>query len=552
MQRKSCKISLIISTLLILSVVFVRSSSFFDGLVWLKWEVFFFGTSILGCILAADKHLTLSVNKFYILVSFFLLCLLIKTVSDSSLSYARWCIVAFWILYSYFSCYNFSESYIYELYTFIAFFLALVGCYQKISGYTFMTGTYDNPAGFSVSLVCLLPFVCYRLQTSSIKSRIYFYLFVALIACAAIIFSQSRAAIIALIPIFLYYIPVRYKKYLCLLILLFLVYLTLGDKSASSIGRFFILKVSASMLEFPSILWGYGFGFFKSQYMVYQAGYFQKYDDCDYGLYADNIFHPMNEYVLFLIEQGVILSILLLYILFIYMNKVRKDTPQFLSIVVILIVSCFSYPFRYPLILIILSYSLSSFTQETLISIKPTLIVRVGTFLVCIIWINGIFNDARNHYMWKKQFDKVRLGKFYQVEDEYLYLSEEMESNPNFLFNYSSVLFNNGEYEKSLEWTKKCSSIIDNYDVRLLLAENYAALGDSVNALYYYKTASNMCPNRFLPLYGIFNVYYNEHDTLNANSVGKEILSKPVKVESDIIDRVVADVQLKLDSLSLP
>lgn len=122
----------------------------------------------------------------------------------------------------------------------------------------------------------------------------------------------------------------------------------------------------------------------------------------------------------------------------------------------------------------------------------------------------------------------------------------------NFLFNYSSVLFNNGEYEKSLEWTKKCSSIIDNYDVRLLLAENYAALGDSVNALYYYKTASNMCPNRFLPLYGIFNVYYNEHDTLNANSVGKEILSKPVKVESDIIDRVVADVQLKLDSLSLP
>lgn len=107
------------------------------------------------------------------------------------------------------------------------------------------------------------------------------------------------------------------------------------------------------MLEFPSILWGYGFGFFKSQYMVYQAEYFQKYDDCDYGLYADNIFHPMNEYVLFLIEQGVILSILLLYILFIYMNKVRKDTPQFLSIVVILIVSCFSYPFRYPLILII-------------------------------------------------------------------------------------------------------------------------------------------------------------------------------------------------------
>lgn len=124
-----------------------------------------------------------------------------------------------------------------------------------------------------------------------------------------------------------------------------------------------------------------------------------------------------------------------------------------------------------------------------------------------------------------------------------------MQENANFIFNYATVLFNYGRYHESLFYARKCLSLIDNYDIQLLLADNYYKLGNYELSIHHYKTASLMCPNRFSPFYGMFIVYNTINDIAQAINCGHVILTKPIKVKSKILYELLFDVQEKMDSL---
>ena len=80
----------------------------------------------------------------------------------------------------------------------------------------------------------------------------------------------------------------------------------------------------------------------------------------------------------------------------------------------------------------------------------------------------------------------------------------------------------------------------NDYDVQFLLADNLANTDNIDQAIETYRYAGNMIPCRFEPLDGMMTLYLGSGDTLNAVSIAREIVAKPVKVPSSRVNVIVA------------
>jgi len=70
------------------------------------------------------------------------------------------------------------------------------------------------------------------------------------------------------------------------------------------------------------------------------------------------------------------------------------------------------------------------------------------------------------------------------------------------------------------------------------MAHNYQQLRQYEEAVFHYQLASKMCPNRFVPLYGLLMTYESIGDNKRASEMARIIIDKPVKVLSSTIDRI--------------
>lgn len=66
---------------------------------------------------------------------------------------------------------------------------------------------------------------------------------------------------------------------------------------------------------------GYGSGGFLANYMNYQAEYFARDTDNKYAMLAGDVKHPFNEYILLVVNYGLI-GFLLFLLLFIFCGNV--------------------------------------------------------------------------------------------------------------------------------------------------------------------------------------------------------------------------------------
>ena len=141
-------------------------------------------------------------------------------------------------------------------------------------------------------------------------------------------------------------------------------------KPASASGRVLIWKVSAGLCK-EHIIQGNGLGSFKADYMPEQAKYLSSsYADESDRILAGNTNHPFNEYLLLLIEQGLIgIALFLLSLIAVFRSNVVFDTPALLTLVSIAIFSCFSYPFKYAFVWFMIIYCLASLNQRAVAQI---------------------------------------------------------------------------------------------------------------------------------------------------------------------------------------
>ncbi|GAA6243686.1 hypothetical protein F030043B2_27280 [Bacteroides fragilis] len=113
-----------------------------------------------------------------------------------------------------------------------------------------------------------------------------------------------------------------------------------------------------------------------------------------------------------------------------------------------------------------------------------------------------------------------------------------MNDDPYFLYNYSMVLFQSGNYQKSAIVLLRCNQYLNDYDTELLHADISWALKQFNKAESYYIRASQMCPNRFQPLYQLMYLYKETNKMEQVRLMAEMIIRKKVKIPSAHIDKI--------------
>ena len=141
-----------------------------------------------------------------------------------------------------------------------------------------ITGSFDNPAGFAVSLCIGLPFILLCIKSISSRFWIFVMQLLALLFIFAIVISESRSGMIggmAIICVELYKrLPIRinFKVIITCCLFISLLFGSYFLKKDSADGRLLIWNCSWRMI-IDSPMYGHGFDAFRAHYMDYQANF---------------------------------------------------------------------------------------------------------------------------------------------------------------------------------------------------------------------------------------------------------------------------------------
>lgn len=514
---------------------------------------------VIFAIVLKYKQQTFSLSVTEALLSGFLLFSIVYGAYRGSLN-LEWIIkgLSLWLFYILVKRINVTIEWLFAGLVFIGVVQAVYGLGQYMhwfsnitaSGFR-MSGSFDNPAGFAAALSVCFPFALFLLHKKEIYWKILGSLAVVLFILAVVL-SQSRAGVIAIIVISgIWMVKSLHLKGLnswssrtkivssAILIIGILVGLYYLKKDSAD-GRLLIWQCSAQMIIDKPLL-GHGVGGFQREYMLYQANYFNNHPGSSYSMLADIVKHPFNEFLLLLVEHGLVGGLLFgtFIFLLIWENRRNKNLERFYAILCLVGVSlfaCFSYPLSYPFVRLIMVFCAALIMQNEarkwgmpkgIFSVlKPiVLVVSIALFIV-----NG--KMYQDEYRWNTIAQQSLAGETKMVLPDYARLYKTMNRNGLFLYNYGSELNYIGEWNRSTAILKECANFYNDIDLQLQLADNYTELKQYHNAERCLILAHQMIPNRFIPLYRLAILYKEEGKIYEAHRIAEIIVKKPVKVVS--------------------
>lgn len=441
-----------------------------------------------------------------------------------------------------------STSILVRIVIIVSLIQAVLGILQY-SGFIFspsiyrVSGSFDNPAGFATCLCSGFPFIRIILLKDN---KVYFkYLegIIAFIIIVAIVFSEVRAGIIAMVIVCYLYI-LRVFKYgaiinvIILFIVLFLFIALYFYKLDSANGRLLIWKCSSFMiLESPYI--GHGYGYFEANYMDYQAKYLNEIGDDKFLMLAGNVKHPFNEYIKIVVNYGflglfgVLILIIQLIIFYIRKNNAVDYSPIYLLISIGLL-AFFSYPLNYPFTWIVLILSISILIKKIVIFASVNKMKKycfVGLIIVLFTCCK-LISIIRLEIEWNEAFYLSKCGCNEKSLSEYRKIEDRLNDNPYFLYNYAAILFENKLYSNCLEIALQCRRYSADYDLDLMIGKVYHQMGDLQSSEKYYFSSKKMCPSRFEPLYLLFKLYKEFDKPESAFQIATSIINKPMKIKT--------------------
>ena len=419
--------------------------------------------------------------------------------------------------------------------------------------YAYFSGSLNNPAVFGMLLSFCITISTY-LSFQARKGN-YSWQILSIIFAIFIVLSDSRTAIIAslcgvtiVIAMKKHNSVVRLLKNrhllsitaVCLFIILFTLYF---HKRGSADGRLLIWNVCLDMIKEKPLL-GWGIDGYTAQYMNYQADYLHSHPTSPFAMLAGETQNSFNEFLHIALVGGIpsafiFLGILLGTMWYILRKKMNHYIVLF-SIVVVFVIWCFfSYPLNIPFVWFLLLY--------VGLSIMPTAVKTPSSRIICLSVIGvSFYGFSRLIIKETNDIQRVYLQEFLSKENGYLVLEKygnaynKFSNNGLFLYNYAALLHLYGEYEKSITIFKECSEYVNDYNMMLIMGDDYQQLDIPDSALTCYRRASEMVPNRFLPLYYQMVVYQEQGEYEHARDMAKNILNKENKIEkSKIIKEII-------------
>ncbi len=457
--------------------------------------------------------------------------------------------------------------------------LQLFGILESPNSIFKLTGTFFNPAPLAGFIVILLPFAhihflqnyTERPYNTIIKNLAPICLIASIII---LITSNSRAAILSWVisMIYLYWnssTVIEAKKRIgssnfLKFGLILATSLTLSAlyiyKAKSANGRLFIWSNSMDMLK-ETLLFGGGIDSFKKQYMLFQLNYFEKNGNDSYSNIADNVDYMYNEYLLLIVEHGLLGLVLLAILAFSILRSSRNSPevrPQKASILSILIFSLFSYPSFIPAIIIFTVIQVATISNlskpkvlfeinlETLSNYKVKTVFSLWT-IVCAI---GLLYYAIKYKMMLKEWKKADMayvsGK-HQISSviySKIFKMDLLNNNAVFLNHYSNALRLNGEYQRSENISRISMEVQPNTHNYISLSQALTSQGKVSEAEDYLRASNKMVPKLNYPKYLICENLYKTHQIDRFQSICEPFLME-TEYQSEGAVREMRDSILK-------
>jgi hypothetical protein len=316
-------------------------------------------------------------------------------------------------------------------------------------------------------------------------------------------------------------------------------------KKDSADGRLLIWRCSYEMIKDKPVF-GHGSGGFKANYMNYQAEFFERHPDSRYVMLADNVNRPFNEYILLLTNHGLAGFILFLAgCWFVWKSFLRgwRDPVVRLAgccLLSVAVFAFFSYPLTYPFVWIMMILSVAVIVYHAKYPVKIP-----GRFFLAAKWLSipailffgwKAYQCMSNEMLWCKIAHQSLSGRTERMLSEYERLHPALSGNELFLYNYTAELNVSGHYDRSLQVARECERLWADYDLQMLMADDYQQLQQYEEAERHYRKAALMCPVKFMPLYRLTELYLASGKTSHAKKIAKKILDKEIKIPSSTIN----------------
>jgi O-antigen ligase len=567
------KAEILFPALLFLGTLFYTNNSFVEKYTLPKEYIFILFSLLSGIFLVFKNSLSVQWNRLSISIFVFIGYLLASTIITGGRGLEILRLSVFLLLFLYFKNSNFEGKCLKIIVVNLCSFQAIYGLFQyfqiiRVASVFPIVGSFDNPAGFAACSAVAFP-----LAFSLLKEWKY-YKWPAIVSMAvigiAVVLSESRAGIVSLGAVLVIFLYSEYheklrklKKYLIpssIVIGATIFFLLLSMKQDSASGRVLIWSNTWEMIK-DTPIFGHGNGAFPAKYMDYQADYFAQNPESKYTMLADNVLHPFNEYLLLSAEYGLVGLILLLTVAFFLLKSGKIGSPYMLCLISLGIFSLFSYPLKYPFVWVIVAYCLAEIRKRQARhcglapqstdkeqAAKPIRSAMLLLLLITFVSLGGYFlsKDISFEYRWNKAAKASLLGKTKELLPEYERLHRARNGNYLFLYNYGAELNHINEYEKSAVILSQCLHYLNDYDVQMLLADNYSNLKQWDKAENHYIRAADMCPARFLPLSKLMNLYDTTGQNDKAKKMALKIIDKPVKVQSPTVSRIKMEAKERL------
>jgi len=408
-------------------------------------------------------------------------------------------------------------------------------------------GTFNNSAGYAAFICLSLPIIIYRIiftQSNTLEKTLCTILL--LLCMFTILRSGVRTALLSLLVICAFTFP-YYKKITSIITFVVIVSfcILMNVKSASAEGRIFILQRSWELVQ-QQPWFGYGWKGFECNYMNQQAEYFLTHPNDIHRLLADNIHHPLNEFMYLTVNFGITGFITVISVIIcIYRYGIKHSTEYtkfgLLLLSIIIVLSMFSYPFYYPFTWIILGLSLitifyekvkkNHFNKSILILIPIILYVYCSSITQAMTWREA-----------NKYSEEFKYGKAISL---YKGLYTSLECNGSFLYDYSYCLAKAGKYKAALEITNKASLHLSDYNLCLLKGFLYTCIGNINLAISEYKEAHYMCPSRITPLYEVSELIRKKGDKEALLRLQRYVNKMQCKIINENYDKMKHEILMK-------
>ncbi len=423
-------------------------------------------------------------------------------------------------------------------------------------------GTYDNACGLALS-ACIFASAYLPGKDKGISWN-----GIAVMFCLVlIVLSCSRTGILAFATLLAWLfwkqisLSAVMKGILSGMLALLLSVIIFTQKHDSTHGRRFVLERTCELVARRPI-GGWGAEGFQRMYMAEQGAYFAGHPDSSEARLADEVHHPMNEFLLVWLDYG-LAGLACLVAFFVVCLSFSRRSLRLLGLTSVLFVfSCFSYPFHYPVawaaaftVLCHSLYNIPSCRQLFQSSRFPS-VVLCGCFLtilcaVPVVRFDATFSSALFYARIHKH--NHALSKFREL----LILSDRIPYNllcrqrqGYLLYDAAHELFTTGQLSEAAVVASQCREHVSGYDLELLSGDIDLHSGQYLTAEQHYQRALHMCPSRFAPLEGMLRCAVLEGNDGVASNIASEIVEKPAKIPSAMTYRIKHEAKIVLDSLN--